>query len=191
MTTETTRTLEEIEREAGGYCAGVVSAAGAMRCVREAYALGAASRASPEEGRAEAALRDVLDNIRIEVEAKSGTKRQALARLELAEVRARAALRSPPAPTETRPEPPPLCTGSGTVNAAFMPVATSTPVEGTCGVCRQRTPLMSDGTTIAPHGYLAPPPPTEDEGARLRCTHPNWIECDSTCRAPASSKEGR
>jgi len=40
----------------------------------------------------EGALRDLSGEIRIEVEARGGTKRQALARLELAECRARAVL---------------------------------------------------------------------------------------------------
>jgi hypothetical protein len=62
--------------------------------------------------------------------------------------------------------PPPVCTGTGTIMADWMPLATSLPNRGRCGICGRTVPLMSDAQTIAPHGYG--PPGTGDAREALR-----------------------
>ena len=52
--------------------------------------------------------------------------------------------------------PPPVCTGTGTVPADFMPMATSVPTHGLCGICGQRVPLIYTGqaSVLATHAYV-------------------------------------
>lgn len=149
MTTETTRTLEEIEREIEENADTDGDANWAKALVREAdanaYARGlAASRASPEEGRLmvdedvmlsqqgeiarlETALREIAAST------SDGIGMRAIAR---------AALRSPPAPAEP---------GS----------------ECTWGQKHPRCPLPADANiNCATSCPLDSAPPTEDEGAR-------------------------
>ena len=51
-------------------------------------------------------------------------------------------------------QPPPVCTGSGTIMVDFQPTVSSLPSVGQCGICGQKVPLMYDRQTIAPHPYL-------------------------------------
>ena len=51
-------------------------------------------------------------------------------------------------------QPPPVCTGSGTIDTDFTPVVSSLPSVGRCGICGQLVPLMYDCQTLAPHPYL-------------------------------------
>lgn len=81
---------------------------------------------------------------------------------------------------EGRAGPPPLCTGGGTIDAAFISMRSSQPSVGRCGVCQHRVPLMSDAQTIAPHGWRSPPP--EDLGRACGAHDEGWG--DFACTLP-------
>lgn len=183
MTTETKpRTLEDVLANIPTSWSAV-AAWDARELIREAFALGAASRASPEEGRLRALILAWVRAVDAAAQVASKERVKAEGRAALALINEVDPLRSPPAPSE----------------------------EARCSACgtTDYTPRAMLGTTLchacaAADAMDAAAPPPEDSGARERpcgcvlcicedeerCHGCGATTCKTHQRAPASSKEG-